>query len=579
MTNDPTQEQLIAEIVALRSELETLKQANESCLQVQLFNVLEEIFNEIYIFDAASLHFEYVNTAARRNIGYTLEQLQSLTPVDIQLEQDERSFRQRIDPLLHREQEKLIFETVHKRADGTYYPVEVHLQLIEYDKRSVFLAVILDITERKQAQAALRKAKDELEMRVAERTAELISVNRRLQLELDERTLIEEALRGSQDRFAGILEIAEDAIISIDASQRITLFNQGAEKIFGYTAQEVLGQPLDLLLPVRFTAMHRQHVADFAQSTSRARRMGERREIFARHKDGMEFPAEASISKLELAGETIFTVILRDITERHQVERMKDEFVSVVSHELRTPLTSIHGSLGMLASGLLKAQPEKAQRLLQIAVESTERLVRLINDILDIERIESGKVKMEKQTCDAADLIGQAVEVMQPMADKAKIALSVTTVWATLRADPDRIVQTLTNLLSNAIKFSPPGATVWLSAEIQPESEEFLSSDPLPLRSFANIKQKILFKVEDKGRGIPADKLETIFERFQQVDASDSRKNEGTGLGLAICRSIVQQHGGQIWVESVLGEGSIFYFTLPVESIGAEEQGGRGAEE
>ncbi|MBW4556013.1 MAG: response regulator [Trichormus sp. ATA11-4-KO1] len=397
-----------------------------------------------------------------------------------------------------------------------------------------------------QSQAALQQANNELELRVAERTAELVNVNRRLQSQLNERQRIEEVLRISQVRLARILDIADDAIISIDGSQCITLFNQGAEKIFGYSAEEVIGKKLDLLLPLRFAEAHRHHVVDFRKSPNLARRMGERREIFGRRQDGTEFPAEASISKFNLGKEHFYTVILRDITERKQIERMKDEFISVVSHELRTPLTSIHGSLGMLASGLLQPDSEQGKRLLQIATDSTERLVRLINDILDIERIESGKVKMAPETCNLAELIASAVSIMQPLAHKAEVTLSILSIPCQLWADPDRIVQTLTNLLSNAIKFSSAGSTVWLTTQQQ--------------------RDEVLVTIKDTGRGIPQDKLESIFERFQQVDSSDSRNHDGTGLGLAICQSIVQQHGGRIWVESVLGEGSTFYLALPVLS-------------
>ncbi|NHC36967.1 response regulator [Scytonema millei] len=410
--------------------------------------------------------------------------------------------------------------------------------------------------------------------------------NEQLQSELNDRQRTQEALQNSQALFAGIVEIADDAIISIDSNQRITLFNSGAERIFGYSAAEAIGQPLDLLLPKRFAIAHRQHVTEFGQSPNLARRMGERREIYGYRKDGTEFPAEASISKLNLGGETVYTVYLHDVSDRKQIERMKDEFISVVSHELRTPLTSIHGSLGMLASGLLQPDSPQGQRLLQIATDSTERLVRLINDILDIERIESGKVKMEKESCDVTELITQAVNVMQPLADKAGITLSVSSLPIQVWADPDRIVQTLTNLLSNAIKFSPTGSTVWLSVEagsreqgagsrgkraggaegailgtshqsLVTDNRQLLTNNQLPTTN-------VIFQIKDTGRGIPADKLDSIFERFQQVDSTDSRKHDGTGLGLAICRSIVQQHEGQIWVESVLGEGSTFYFTLPV---------------
>lgn len=435
-------------------------------------------------------------------------------------------------------------------------------------------------------QALLQKSMDDLELRVAERTAELLKVNESLQHELEERKHTQEALQISQARFAGILDIADSAIISIDTQQRITLFNQGAEKIFGYATSEVLGQPLDILLPAQATQIYHQHIQTFAEPAIQSYRIGDRCEISGRRKDGSEFPAEASISKLVLGKEILFTVFLQDITERKQIDRMKDEFVSMVSHELRTPLTSIQGSLGMLASGLLKADSEQGKRMLHIATESTDRLVRLINDILDIERIKSGRVKMEKELCNVNDLITTAVDIVQPLANTAGVTLSVASLPIQVWADRDRIVQTLTNLLSNAIKFSERGSAVWLKAELGigeqglegREVDESISEGvdesvkPLPPNTASSHHPLhpstpfLLFSVHDRGRGIPADQLETIFERFQQVDSSDSRNHEGTGLGLAICRSIVQQHEGRIWAESILGEGSTFYFTLPLST-------------
>jgi signal transduction histidine kinase len=198
----------------------------------------------------------------------------------------------------------------------------------------------------------------------------------------------------------------------------------------------------------------------------------------------------------------------------------------------------------MLASGLLPTDSEQGQCLLQITTDTTERLVRLINHILDIERIESGKVKMERETCNLQDLIVSAVNVMQPLADKAGVTLSISSVSVQLSAEPDRIVQTITNLLSNAIKFSTSSSTIWLIGQQQ--------------------NDQVLLTVKDTERGIPDDKLNGIFERFEQVDSSDSRNHDGTGLGLAICKSIVQQHTGNIWVESTLGKGSNFNFTLPI---------------
>ncbi len=428
-------------------------------------------------------------------------------------------------------------------VEGTYGVLGVYTQQkhIFHQDDIYFLQAIANLLsgaiEKQHTETTLRQAKEELSNRVTERTAELVKMNEYLQLELGER-------QRAQAQFAGIVEIASDAIICIDSNQCITLFNQGAEKIFGYSLNEVLGKPLDLLLPERSIEAHRRHVADFGKSPAKSRRMGERSKIYGRRKDGSEFPAEASISKLNLGNRTVYTVYLQDVSSRKQIERMKDEFVSVVSHELRTPLTSIHGSLGMLATDLISPGSEDGKRLVKIAADSTERLVRLINDILDIERIKSGKITMSKQMYQVSDLITQAIDVVKPLADKAQVKLSIENSPLQLRVDADRFIQTLTNLLSNAIRFSSSDDTVYLTA-FEQDSE-------------------ILFTVKDSGRGIPEDKLEIIFERFQQVDSSDARNHEGTGLGLAICRSIIEMHGGRIWVESIMGAGSTFYFTLPM---------------
>jgi CheY-like chemotaxis protein len=193
--------------------------------------------------------------------------------------------------------------------------------------------------------------------------------------------------------------------------------------------------------------------------------------------------------------------------------------------------------------------------MIEIAVQNTDRLVRLINDILDIERIDSGKVDMHKELTDAAELIGRATEGLQSFAAQAQVTLRADAPSTRLVADPDRVIQTLTNLISNAVKFSPPASTVRVSC--------------------ARHDGEVLFRVTDEGRGIPADKLESIFERFQQVDASDSREKGGTGLGLAICRTIVENHGGRISVESVPGEGSSFSFVLPALPEPDHENGDR----
>jgi signal transduction histidine kinase len=244
--------------------------------------------------------------------------------------------------------------------------------------------------------------------------------------------------------------------------------------------------------------------------------------------------------------------LMEDITRYHRVEKLRNQFVSLVSHELRTPLTSIRGALGLVASGRLGLLPDDSREMLDIAVRNTQRLGRLLDDVLDLEQMESGKLTMAKQPWSARGLAEQAASAMAPMAEQASVRLEVAGADATVFADPGRVVQAITNLIGNAIKFSPPGTTVLVTAE--------------PGRG------EVLFRVKDQGRGIPPDKLEAIFGRFQQVDASDARDKGGSGLGLAICRGIIEQHGGRIWVESTLDRGSTFLFTLPLLAAAAGEQ-------
>ena len=243
-------------------------------------------------------------------------------------------------------------------------------------------------------------------------------------------------------------------------------------------------------------------------------------------------------------------VAFTDISERYALDKMKDEFISSVSHELRTPLASLRGALELIAGGALTQRPEKADRMMEIAVDSTDRLVRLVNDILDLERIGSGRSQLHLCSCSVEELFRRATQSLETQANQANIRFVIEPNDVVVWCDPDRILQVLTNLISNAIKFSPPPSSV--------QSE-------IGLRASVGLPNEALVEVEDHGRGIPADSLQAIFERFRQVDASDSRAMGGTGLGLAICRGIVSQHGGQVWATSTLGEGSIFRFTLPLQ--------------
>lgn len=391
----------------------------------------------------------------------------------------------------------------------------------------------------------------------------------------------------AERRWRSLLENVRLVVVGLDHNGKVEYANPCFLDLVGYTKAEVLGKDwFETFLP-----QHQRHRVqnNFLELLEQEFYTHDQNIILT--KSGEERVIAWNNTLLQdLQGYVIGTLSIgEDITERQVIERMKDEFISVVSHELRTPLTSIHGALNLLSSGLVNTQSDKGRRVIEIAAESAERLVRLVNDILELERLESGKISLSKQLCNAAELIEKATDMMQVMGTRAGITLSVSSLAIQLNVDSDRIIQVLTNLIGNAIKFSARGSTVWLSVELVTgnwglgagNSSEFV----LPFARLASLtvlsselesstqhssslslisNPTVLFTVKDQGRGIPIDKIESIFERFHQVDASDSRKKGGTGLGLAICRSIVQQHGGRIWVESTLGEGSTFYFTLPV---------------
>jgi hypothetical protein len=365
-------------------------------------------------------------------------------------------------------------------------------------------------------------------------------------IDITARRQAELALQKSETTNRALLELIPDLLIRLNRDGTYLDFLSATDKAKFISFDKTQGKTVYECTPPEF-AHQRMHYVEQALKTGEMQVYEFQLQVAGK--------LRTQEARIVVSGEDEVLVIVRDISDRIAIERAKDEFISTVSHELRTPLTSLRGSLGLLLTGRLGNLASKGHRMLEIAVNNTDRLIRLINDILDLERLESNQFTLYPQSCNIADLLRQATEVMQPMAEKAGVTLSNSSLSVNLHADPDRLLQVLTNLLSNAIKFSPPGSTVQLTTEIQlppPRCAPF-SSDP----------PSLLIHIQDQGRGIPASKLETIFERFQQVDASDARQKGGTGLGLAICRSIVKQHGGKIWVESELGRGSSFYLSLP----------------
>ena len=247
-----------------------------------------------------------------------------------------------------------------------------------------------------------------------------------------------------------------------------------------------------------------------------------------------------SLEKIELEGVSCTLNIINDITER---KRLENEFISLVSHELRTPMNAMIGALDLLGTGQLGDLNEQGQKLLKIATTNTERLIDLVNDILDLERMKSGKIILHKVKSNLAELINEVIESLESIANEKELTIIYESLNIEVFVDPDRMIQVFTNLLSNAMKFSDFGQSIWIRTQLNPN--------------------QIYIEIEDQGRGIPPNKIQQIFEPFQQVDVSDSRQKGGTGLGLAICRQIIEQHEGRIWVQSSSKNGSIFKLILP----------------
>ena len=348
----------------------------------------------------------------------------------------------------------------------------------------------------------------------------------------------------AREMFELAVESCPCGMLMTDGAGKILIINSEIERMFGYRREELIGRPVDMLVPERQRRGHAEQRREFA-ARPQARRLGASRDLLAVRKDGSEFPVEIGLNPTR-AGEEFFVLsAIVDIGARKQRERLKEEFVSTVSHELRTPMTSISGALGLVVAGAAGKLPDQAARLIVIAHANCQRLVRLVNDILDMEKLASGRVQFNLKRVDPVPLLEQTIDAIRGFADGygVRVRLEASSVPDTVLIDPDRFTQVITNLLSNAIKFSPRDGEVMVAIERR--------------------RDDVCISVRDHGQGIPPEFKPHVFEQFAQANGTDSRERGGTGLGLSIVQQIVARLGGRVGFDDALGGGTVFRVELP----------------
>ena len=342
----------------------------------------------------------------------------------------------------------------------------------------------------------------------------------------------EEALRESETRTRSIIDNSLGAVITSDVEGRLETINPAGERMFGYRADQLVGKSVVLLYA------NKPDLADVVKSS-----LGRVTRWTGRRSTGETFPCDLSLFEFQTGTARHYAAHIVDVSDREEAEKMKRDFVATVSHELRTPLTSIRGSLGLLASGALGALSSEGLSLVTVAERNSVRLLNLINDILEFEKLDSGTIELDLQPVPIVRVLERSIEIISATAAQEHVTIDWDACPGDVLGDEMRLQQVTVNLLSNAIKYSSRGAHVYVEA--------------------AREDGWIEVRVTDHGPGIAEEAQKKLFQRFHQVDASDSRSKRGTGLGLAICRTIVQQHGGTIGVVSRAGDGSTFWFRVP----------------
>jgi len=473
-------------------------------------SILEDSPNEIYIFDEASLNFIYVNKGARQNLGYEMDELSTMTTVDVQPAYTEEGFLKTIKPLASGEQKSIKFQTVHRRKDITDYLVEVHVQKMQYRGQSVFFSIARDITE---------STKNRLD---------LVQAN-------------------------AFLDSAPDATVVVDKSGNIQVSNKQMVELLGYSRNELKDMNVDELVPDRFRGGHAAHRKSFT-SNPKVRGMGIGLDLSALTKDGREIPIEISLSPIKNADGNLVAAAIRDISARKAVEKelqlakqaaeeatlAKSQFLAAASHDLRQPLQALRLYLSALTSKLDQPKQIQLSEKMNLSLDSMSEL---LDALLDISTLESGTVEPSKSEVSLTEFL-EKIESLdaQSITDKG-LKFVCSTIDCFIFTDPALLKRIIENYITNALRYTETGT---ISIDCQLHGEH------------------VRVAVSDTGQGIPETELEAIFNDFYQLDNAVRNRSKGLGLGLSIVKNIARILDHQTHVTSTLGKGSTFSVDVPL---------------
>ncbi|WP_299871225.1 PAS domain S-box protein [uncultured Cocleimonas sp.] len=486
---------------------------NESYTEDRVFDlstVLEDSLNEIFIFDASDLGFIQINRGARNNLGYSSDELLQMTPIDIKPEHDYDSFMKVLEPLTSGREQKIQFNTIHQRKDGSKYLVEVHLQKMQFEDRSVYVAIILDITEQTQ------------------NNVDLIRAN-------------------------AFLDSAPDATVVVDDSGKIQVANKQMVKLLGYSQDEMKNMNVDMLVPSRYRDNHANHRKNFSDDP-KTRGMGIGLDLSAMTKDGKEIPIEISLSPIETVEGTLVAAAIRDISERkaseHELQLAKQvaenataaktRFLAAASHDLRQPLQALRLYLSALSS---KLDQPKAIQLSEKMNLSLDTMGELLDALLDISTLESGSVTADKRDVKLSEILNKLIADNAPLAEEKGLLFLCEGQDCIIHTDPVLLQRIIENFITNAIRYTEAGKITV---------------------SGALADGVIRISVKDTGVGIPDEALERIFDEFVQLDNAVRNRSKGLGLGLSIVKHIARLLELPIGARSVVGFGSTFSVDIPL---------------